>query len=96
VVELRRRDPARVYLVGDSGGAAGAEMRFFDPPSGWRYGFPQEYRPEPGETLAQTLMRNGYPAKDAEWASEHTRFWDQPDDREEREKIMLDRLRGQG
>ena len=33
----------------------------YDPPSGWRYGFPRPYLPLPGETLEQTLLRDGYP-----------------------------------
>jgi len=36
----------------------------YDPPSGWRYGFPKEYKPQPGETLEQTLLRDGYPQKE--------------------------------
>lgn len=34
----------------------------YDPPSGWRYGFPRPYLPLPNETLAETLIRDGYPA----------------------------------
>lgn len=33
----------------------------YDPPSGWKYGFPKEYAPKDGETLAETLLRDGYP-----------------------------------
>ena len=33
----------------------------YDPPAGWRYGFPKPYKPLPGETLEQTLLRDGYP-----------------------------------
>ena len=33
----------------------------YDPPSGWMYGFPKPYEPLPGETLADTLLRDGYP-----------------------------------
>lgn len=33
----------------------------YDPPSGWKYGFPKPYRPKPDETTAQTLIRDGYP-----------------------------------
>ncbi len=36
----------------------------YDPPSGWQYGFPKEYKPLPGETLAATLLRDGYPQKE--------------------------------
>lgn len=33
----------------------------YDPPSGWKYGFPKPYRPRKGESLAETLLRDGYP-----------------------------------
>lgn len=36
-------------------------MLIYDPPSGWRYGFPKAYKPLEGETLEQTLLRDGYP-----------------------------------
>lgn len=36
-------------------------MLLYDPPSGWKYGFPKPYLPNPGETLEQTLLRDGYP-----------------------------------
>ncbi len=49
----------------------------YDPPSGWRFGFPREYKPLPGESLADTLRRDGYPEKmDPDWAAGHTRFWE--------------------
>ena len=50
----------------------------YDPPQGWRYGFPKPYRPLEGETFVETLIRDGYPAADAEWASVHTRFLGEP------------------
>lgn len=49
-------------------------MLLYDPPSGWRYGFPRPYLPHDGETLAQTLIRNGYPEAEAEFGSKHCRF----------------------
>lgn len=33
----------------------------YDPPEGWRYGFPREYKPLPGESLEDTLRRDKYP-----------------------------------
>jgi hypothetical protein len=36
----------------------------YDPPSGWRYGFPRPYLPLPNETLEDTLRRDGYPEKE--------------------------------
>jgi hypothetical protein len=50
-------------------------MLIYDPPSGWRYGFPRPYRPLPGETLAQTLLRDGYPQKEIDQGGDkHVRF----------------------
>lgn len=47
----------------------------YDPPSGWRYGFPKEYNPLPGETLEQTLRRDGYPQHEIDnGGSKHVRF----------------------
>lgn len=49
----------------------------YDPPAGWRYGFPREYKPLPNETLEETLRRDGYPEKaDPAFAAKHTRFWE--------------------
>lgn len=33
----------------------------YDPPSGWKYGFPKPYEPNEGESLGATLLRDGYP-----------------------------------
>ena len=46
----------------------------YDPPTGWRYGFPNAYRPMEDETLEETLVRDGYPEKDAEFGAKHCRF----------------------
>ena len=46
----------------------------YDPPSGWRYGFPKSYNPVEGDTLDQTLVRDGYPEKEAEFGAKHCRF----------------------
>lgn len=50
----------------------------YDPPSGWRYGFPKHYRPLEDETLDETLVRDGYPEKDAELGAKHCRFISMP------------------
>jgi hypothetical protein len=50
----------------------------YDPPEGWRYGFPKPYRPLPGESLAATLRRDGYPEKLIPLALDYTRFWHDP------------------
>jgi hypothetical protein len=60
----------------------------YDPPSGWMYGFPKQYMPLDGESFVETLVRDGYPIKDAEWAQHHTRFWGQPI--ENKEDIISD------
>jgi hypothetical protein len=59
---------------------------FYDPPSGWRYGFPRAYSPLPGETLEETLIRDGYPEKDVKLAVKHCRFIGNRED--------LEKLRG--
>lgn len=55
-------------------------MVLYDPPSGWRYGFPKAYNPLEGESVKDTLIRDGYPASEAEFGSQHCRFianWDE-------------------
>ncbi len=49
----------------------------YDPPSGWRYGFPREYKPlTDDEPLVETLVRDGYPRQMAEdFGAKHCRFW---------------------
>lgn len=52
-------------------------ITIYDPPSGWRYGFPKEYQPLPDETLAQTLLRDGYPQREIDaGGAEYVRFWE--------------------
>jgi hypothetical protein len=47
----------------------------YDPPSGWKYGFPKPYLPLKGETLEQTLLRDGYPKKEIDFGkAKHVRF----------------------
>jgi len=52
------------------------KITMYDPPSGWMFGFPRPYAPLPGESIEETLVRDGYPKKDAGWASSYCRFWD--------------------
>lgn len=48
---------------------------FYDPPSGWRYGFPKVYMPLPDETLEETLRRDGYPEHEiTAGMANHVRF----------------------
>lgn len=49
-------------------------MLLYDPPSGHRHGFPRPYLPLKGESLIDTLIRDGYPVEDAEFGSKHCRF----------------------
>lgn len=51
----------------------------YDPPSGWRFGFPREYKPLPDESLKDTLRRDGYP-EDHIHLSDYCRFWDQDEE----------------
>ena len=47
----------------------------YDPPSGWKYGFPKPYLPLKDETLDQTLLRDGYPQNEIDQGmSKYTRF----------------------
>ncbi|UYE95905.1 hypothetical protein KNLIENLN_00093 [Sinorhizobium phage NV1.1.1] len=48
----------------------------YDPPGGWRYGFPKPYEPKDGETIEQTLLRDGYPQREIEQGmARRCRFW---------------------
>lgn len=50
--------------------------RVYDPPAGWMYGFPKQYKPLPGESLAETLLRDGYPQHEIDnGMANHVRFW---------------------
>ena len=54
-----------------------SKITMYDPPAGWRYGFPKQYLPKPGESIEETLLRDGYPQKEIDWGgAEHVRFWD--------------------
>jgi len=49
------------------------DWAFYDPPEGWMHGFPKAYKPLKGESLEDTLKRDGYPEEKlnlAQW----TRF----------------------
>lgn len=56
------------------------KVQLYDPPEGWRFGFPKPYRPLPGESLLNTLVRDGYPEKMAWKYSRWTRFIGVPED----------------
>ena len=52
-------------------------MNFFDPPSGWRYGFPKGYNPEEWLKfdIEEELRKAGYPEKDIPLAKKWSRYW---------------------
>ncbi len=55
----------------------GKKVTWYDPPSGWKYGFPKVYEPSsPDEPLDRTLVADGYPKRDADFGAKHTRFWE--------------------
>ncbi len=59
-------------------------MQIYDPPSGWMYGFPRPYIQLPGETLEQTLFRDGYPQKEIDnGGAKYCRFWTRSAEEEE-------------
>lgn len=51
---------------------------WYDPPEGWKYGFPKAYVPLDKEPLELTLIRDGYPKekifKDKHGNAAHVRF----------------------
>jgi hypothetical protein len=52
------------------------QITLYDPPAGWRYGFPRVYEPKEGESLEQTLLRDGYPQEEIDCGgAQYVRFW---------------------
>lgn len=66
VMGLRAKRKKARHLVRMTRGVMGLEDNnvLYDPPLGWRYGFPKFYRPLRGESLEDTLRRDGYPQKE--------------------------------
>lgn len=55
--------------------SAQPDNMLYDPPSGWKYGFPRPYNPLPNESLADTLLRDGYPQREIDnGGARHCRF----------------------
>lgn len=53
------------------------KITVYDPPSGWKYGFPMPYKPIKGETFVDTLLRDGYPQSEIDRGMhKHCRFWE--------------------
>jgi hypothetical protein len=42
--------------------------KLLDPPGGWRFGFPLEFDPDPGESLRDWMVRKGYPVENVDFA----------------------------
>ena len=49
-----------------------SKVLMVDPPSGWRYGFPDFAK----DDYKQQLRDHGYPEKDIEFALKHSRYWE--------------------
>lgn len=53
----------------------------YDPPSGWKYGFPKEFKPLENESLRDTLIRDGYPKDLADqFGDKYCRFIDKQEE----------------
>ena len=53
----------------------------YDPPSGWQYGFPKEFKPLENESLRDTLIRDGYPETLADaFGDKYCRFIGEPEE----------------
>lgn len=50
------------------------KVTLYDPPEGWKWGFPKPYKPIDGEALEDTLMRDGYPKEMAQKWARYCRF----------------------
>lgn len=49
---------------------------YYDPPEGWRFGFPKPYKPRADDDFVDTLLRDGYPKHMLDLALRATRFWE--------------------
>lgn len=58
-----------------------------DPPSGWMYGFPKERPSAPEVNMRSWLVENGYPEEDVDWAMNHCRMWEIPENGEKTETV---------
>ena len=52
---------------------------WFDPPSGWMYGFPKLWDFDKSPDLRQWFLDNGYPEKDVDFAMNYLRHWKEED-----------------
>lgn len=52
------------------------KWKFFDPPSGWRHGFPRLVKSDATpEHLRELLIKQGYPEEDIDFALRYSRYW---------------------
>ena len=58
-------------------------MRYIDPPSGWKFGFPKPI-PKDTKDVRGWLIQNDYPEKLIDELGDHfyCRYWELPDDEE--------------
>ena len=57
-------------------------MRWIDPPSGWKYGFPKPFDADPGQAVEDWLLGNGYPQSEIDqWHGRGVpcRIWGEPE-----------------
>jgi hypothetical protein len=55
------------------------KVKYFDPPSGWKYGYPMRLPDSINTTedIIAWLVENGYPEKDVEIAVRYGRWWEE-------------------
>ena len=57
------------------------KKRYFDPPSGWRYGFPkiipEEILGDQQELFKKWILEQGYPEDEIELALKYGRYWEE-------------------
>ena len=53
-------------------------VTMYDPPSGWRYGFPKQIPEDllPGD-FKQWVLDSGYPTEDIDFALNYGRIWEE-------------------
>ena len=52
------------------------QWKFFDPPSGWRFGMPKLIKADTTpEQLREILIKQGYPEEDIDFALQYSRYW---------------------
>jgi len=50
------------------------KVKYVDPPSGWKYGFPK-ILPDDVTDFRAWLIKEGYPEKDVDFAMRYIRTW---------------------